>query len=348
MRSASLARFANEFARLIREPCAPVDDRRCASRRSTVLTDFARRVIGPSHDCARKEYNPNIILPVPTESGATMCSEGFWGQSVVRFVFLDEGGISKHEPYLVVAGVFVHGDLELVPLERELDRLVRKHIPEEHQVGFVFHAKDIWSGTGKIFGDREKWPLNKRLRILRDLTRIPRKLDLPIVHMAMRRSEIKFDTEPKSAHDFIVSSHALVFSACTLEIETYMRMLYPSEVAQLVAEDNADARAAMKGVHALFIDPRRADPKEPIVPNNILPLRHIRGSVHFADKNESGPLQLADLCAFLIRGHLSGHPHNAPFYNRLRSMMLKWPAGERHMSPPFTVSPPYVPWKLSS
>ena len=58
----------------------------------------------------------------------------------MRFVFLDEGGISQHEPFVVVAGVIVHGDEQLIPLEKKLDRLIRKHIPEEQQPGFVFHA----------------------------------------------------------------------------------------------------------------------------------------------------------------------------------------------------------------
>jgi hypothetical protein len=56
----------------------------------------------------------------------------------VRFVFLDEGGISQREPFAVVAGVVVHGDKQLIPLELEIQRLVRKHIPQEHQDGFVF------------------------------------------------------------------------------------------------------------------------------------------------------------------------------------------------------------------
>jgi hypothetical protein len=55
------------------------------------------------------------------------------GRKVVRFVFTDEGGISRDEPFVVVAGVFVHGDDQPVPLENELERLVQKHIPKENQ-----------------------------------------------------------------------------------------------------------------------------------------------------------------------------------------------------------------------
>jgi Protein of unknown function (DUF3800) len=61
----------------------------------------------------------------------------------VRFVFTDEGGISRHEPWVVVAGVFVHGDEQLIPLENELEQLIQKHIPKEHQRDFVFHATNL-------------------------------------------------------------------------------------------------------------------------------------------------------------------------------------------------------------
>jgi hypothetical protein len=177
----------------------------------------------------------------------------------LRFVFLDEGGISKHEPFAVVAGVIVHGDEQLVPLEREIHKLVLKHIPAEQQDGFVFHATDIWSGTGKIFGDRDRWTFDRRMIVLRDLARI--------------------------------------------------------------------------------------------IPNNRLPLKHIRTSIHFADKTESAPLQLADLCAFLIRGRLARRPQherlNSRLYGRLKSMMVMFASGdENYYGPIITARPPYVAEQL--
>ena len=116
----------------------------------------------------------------------------------MRFVFLDEGGISSHEPVAVVAGVVVQADEQLIPLERALERLKRKHIPEEHWDDFVFHAKEIWSGTGKIFGDRDAWTLDRRLFILRDLIRVIKKLDLPVVHEAYSREGATVAAAPTS------------------------------------------------------------------------------------------------------------------------------------------------------
>ncbi len=245
---------------------------------------------------------------------------------------------------MVVAGVVVHADDKLIPLERELDRLVRKHIPKQQQSGFVFHAKEIWSGTGKVFGDRERWTLDSRLLILRDLARLPRRLDIPIVHEAFKRKALLDDHPPEkevpSAHEVSVAAHAVAFASCTLRIEQFMRAYYPLEVAQIVAEDNDQVRKMLKGVHDGFRFPEKSPG---IWPNNILPLRSIRGSVHFASKDKSGPLQLADLCAFVIRGYLSGHPRSGRLYNRLKSMMfMSARKDENYCGPKITAHPPYV------
>jgi hypothetical protein len=186
-----------------------------------------------------------------TDNAQDSHADLLWSHKVVRFVFLDEGGISQHEPFVVVAGVIVHGDEQLIPLEKELDRLIRKHIPPEQQPGFVFHAKDIWSGIGKIFGDRDKWTLDRRLLILRDLARIPRRLDIPIVHESYERKKLLEDhPNPQhiaTAHEISVAAHAVTFASCILRIEQYMREFYPTEVAQIVAEDNDQARKMLKG-----------------------------------------------------------------------------------------------------
>jgi hypothetical protein len=253
------------------------------------------------------------------------------GQSVVRFVFVDEGGISRDEPFAVVAAVFVHGDTQLVRLETELDRLKRKHIPEEYRRDFFFHAKDIWSGN-KIFKDRDVWPLHKRLKILHDLARLPGKLDIPIVWEAVERSKFDLIDEVRKAgreptpFEILVAVHSLAFCACTLRIEQFMRAIWKDEVAQMVVEDNDQVRTFLKSTHEVFRDPSKAEQR--LLPNNILPLRKVRGSLHFASKAESGPLQLADICAFIIRGHLARHPHNPPLYKRVKRKLLMLPGSE--------------------
>lgn len=245
----------------------------------------------------------------------------------MRFAFLDEGGISRHEPRVVVAGVFVHGDKQLVPLERALDAIVRKHIPEKDWDGFVLHAKDVWGG-GKYFSDRDRWPVEKRARILDDLVSIPSQLNIPVVFNWVDRANIAARHNVDglmSQRDFDVSCHAVAFAGCMLRIEEFMRRVWKDEIAQVVAEDNPDARSTIRGVVDLFKHPSRM--LRPLVGHSdVLPLERIRGSVQFANKSESRSLQLADACAFLIRRRLYKHDANsARFYDKLKPWMLVLP-----------------------
>jgi hypothetical protein len=245
----------------------------------------------------------------------------------MRFTFLDEGGISQYEPRVVVAGVFVDGDKQLIRLEQALDAIVRKHIPEKDWDGFVLHAKDIWGG-GKYFNDRDRWPIEKRAKILDDLVAIPSRLEIPVIFNWVDRADIATRHNAEGLmpqRDFDVSCHAVAFAGCMLKIEEFMRRVWVNEIAQVVAEDNPEARSTIKGVVELFKQPTRM--LRPLIGHSdVLPLERIRGSVQFASKSESRPLQLADACAFLIRRRLYKHDNNsARFYNKLKPWMLVLP-----------------------
>jgi hypothetical protein len=57
----------------------------------------------------------------------------------------------------------------------------------------------------------------------------------------------------------------------------------------------------------------------------IFPLKKIRDTLHFAKKDESRHLQLADLCSFVTRGHLTKHPHNPRFFEPLKGNFILSP-----------------------
>ena len=240
---------------------------------------------------------------------------------------MDEAGTSKHDPYVVVAGIVVHGDEQLIPLEEHFELLVEKHIPKSDHAGFVFHMKDIWTGT-KYYKDRETWPIERRIAIMEDLVAIPGRFDLPIAFGFVRRADF-VKRHPQIADDtrsIDISSHAVVFSACTFVIDRLMREVWPTEIVQLVAEDHEHARATIREVHALFRDQDRILREE--LTDEMLPLRRIRNSILFANKQESRPLQAADACAFFIRGHLRAHPEAERFYETLKEQMIVLPKGE--------------------
>src|SRR4051794_26608716 len=102
------------------------------------------------------------------------------GNRLVRVAYLDEAGVSNpnHEPFLVVGGIIIDADRQMIAIEDRIDEICSDHIPEEDREGFVFHATELWSG-GSYF-DRKTWPREKRHQISMDIISIPRDFDIPI------------------------------------------------------------------------------------------------------------------------------------------------------------------------
>jgi hypothetical protein len=243
----------------------------------------------------------------------------------MKLVYQDEGGTAPHEPYLVVAGVIVDGDRQLVAIENHLDILLQKHIPEEDRDGFIFHATDIWSGK-KYFSDRERWPFERRLEILGDLARIPGHFDVPVAWGFIEKAKFP-DLKMAIAFDAAgidVARHIMAFTDCSLVVEYFMRECTKNEIALIIAEDRDIVRQAVKEAIALYRSPAELkawglDKKQ------LLPFRHIRDTVHFAKKPESRHLQLADACTFVIKGHLTNQVRGDSFYAELKKMLLVHP-----------------------
>jgi hypothetical protein len=56
----------------------------------------------------------------------------------MRLIYLDEAGVSKHEPIAVVAGAIINADRSLIAIEDYLDSLIEKHIPALTALGSCF------------------------------------------------------------------------------------------------------------------------------------------------------------------------------------------------------------------
>lgn len=249
------------------------------------------------------------------------------GRRLVRVVYLDESGTSRKEPLAVVAGVVVDGDSQMIDVEEHLERLVRKHIPEKDRGGFFFHATNIWSAT-KYFKNRDEWPLDRRLEILHDLVEIPQEFDLPIVFGDCPRNELitipSGVTMDESGRDVVV--HSVAFFQCVCLVEKIMREIWPDEVALLIAEDRPIVKEKLRQTQAWAQN--RTLPRRGVDHQEYLPLRHIRDTVHWAGKRQSPLLQLADICAFFIRGHLINRSYNKPLYSKLYPMMVAHPKAD--------------------
>src|SRR5437899_1744928 len=103
----------------------------------------------------------------PAEPAWKLTTSGFYSISGVpvegqklRHLFLDESGTSG-ESTLVVAGALFDVDKQYWPVQDYLQELLNKYVPKEHHRGFVFHACDLYHGTGKTIFDRRAFPLNQ-------------------------------------------------------------------------------------------------------------------------------------------------------------------------------------------
>jgi hypothetical protein len=108
----------------------------------------------------------------------------------MRMVYLDEAGISNpaHEPHVVVAGVIIHADRQWKAVELHLNDMADRYVPGDRRAGFVFHAKDLFHGSGAF--PRNQWSREKRWEILDELIAIPEQLDLAVVPGYVERAAL--------------------------------------------------------------------------------------------------------------------------------------------------------------
>ena len=250
----------------------------------------------------------------------------------MRMTYLDEGGISYREPFFVVAGAIIHYDDQLVPLLRELQRVVGEHIPEPDHDEFEFHATDIFSGTG-YFKDRKEWPWERRIPILVDLLKIPVKLDIPCTVGFADKEYLRGLPEtrhpsgnPLSEHDFSIYGHAIAFHVCALNVEKTMRYCFPSENTMLIAANRDDMRLIINETHSL--NRRGKALQDEGLVDDHLPLQRIQEAVYFNTPSGAPALQLADAIAFINRGYLSQQPRALPLYEIIRPVMTAHPKDE--------------------
>jgi len=224
------------------------------------------------------------------------------GEKLVRLVFIDEAGLShpQQEPFVVVIGVLVNGDSALNAVENQLQRIRGRH----PQLGndFVFHAFELFGGSGKTFGDRSAWPLDKRLAIADEILSIPKKFALPLALGFVKRAEFAktFAANEFGTKDETVAAHVLAFAECSVFVEQWMRLNASNENCVLVVENNDRARSLIRDIHQFHqSDPTRELLKD--LGKGFFPFRKIRQDPLFQEKRPSSALIVADFCAYVSK-----------------------------------------------
>jgi len=218
------------------------------------------------------------------------------GDRLVRFIYIDEAGISAPEPVTVVCGIIVDADKQWAAINQKRNDLVQKHVREECRDGFVFHGKELIGG-GKVF-PRAKYTLDQRIEIHADVASAPRKMGLCMAIGYARRGAAYL--EDRSDFRNAEVDHIIAFMQCIAVADWYIKRHHPGEVAMIIAENNDRMKGALRRLPRLLSDEKYTrDFRHPL--SLLLPLSTIAGPVHFAEKSEEPCLQFADACAFAVR-----------------------------------------------
>ena len=230
-------------------------------------------------------------------------------------VYVDEAGISnlKDEPFVVVAGIIVHVDHQSLAVEKYLATMIEQHIHPDHREGFVFHAKDLFHGSGAFM--RDDWPKDVRWEILRELVSVPAKFGMPIVAGAMER--------PSKDHRITQNAHAAALLRCVLRVQSWMRQNTSAEERAVIVSEANDAGRLIRDTYRFIRNPNNV-PAEGLVAKE-LPLDRIVDTPYLAEKADAPALQIADACAFSLKRKLMMKPAADFFFAEMQPVLTVKP-----------------------
>lgn len=246
---------------------------------------------------------------------AALCHPGagrapLLGHNLVRLVYLDEAGADWKAPVFCVSGVLVHGDREWPEVDRRIIEVINRYIPPQDRDGFVFHATDIFHGSRYFDRRKPEWESRTlRLSILADLAAIIDHLHLPVVLGTYEKetfgSGALLEPSPSLKANLL---HSAAVSDCLIRADQWLARWAPDELATVIHEDGPAAKPLIKKVVRMLRNTTELDRAGPegMKESLGLPLKRIIDTVHFAEKADARPLQLADLCAFVAGRALKG------------------------------------------
>lgn len=244
------------------------------------------------------------------------------GSALVRYLYVDEAGISAKEPVTVVVGIIVHADKQWRLAESNLKQVLEA-VPEQHRPGFIFHATAVWSDM-KL---REGWGMDERLSLLHAVMSLPRQLNMPLaVGIVRREAKQPQNLSPKISP--IQFQHLMAFYLCVSRADKYVRDYgEPEEVMTVISEDtdiHRTLRVVVKKTNPLTLLPDAISPTQAeqasgvIEQDGVFMVVRVIDSVHFVAKEGGLLLQIVDACAFGFRRYFSGQSHGEDF---VRSML---------------------------
>lgn len=246
----------------------------------------------------------------------------------MRIAYLDEAGIAgpPQEPIVVVAGVIVHAEEQLLAIEARLREIVAAHLPEKDREGFILHCIELFSG-GKTL-KREEWDRERRWKIIDDLVQVPKQFNLPVIFSYVDLEVLKKRRPHLDKRELIIAGQTISAMNCVCGIERYIREKTPEkELGIVIYENNDTARNAVRDMHNYMRDPKLIVGDVPNPMARILPLTRVVEAATFAEKSESSLLQLADICAFVIKRRMMCKLDSERWIQHIGKQLIADPAG---------------------
>jgi hypothetical protein len=250
------------------------------------------------------------------------------GDRLVRFAHLDEAGTSAREPYAIVAGVVSQPDLQWRALQQYLSDMADDLVPSDLRKGIVFHAKDLWHGSGQF--PRDRFSRDLRVRILTELANIPVNFDIPVIVNGTKKADLP-ETQNKNA-----VAYSIAFGMAVIGVEHVMRAFCEAdEVAMVIAEDLPSMRQHAKWGFQRLMEPEHWDQTQ----NKLLPVTRVAETPQFAEKTDSSILQVADLVAFVTCRRLNDKEDVQFLLDKFKDNIVTWPGWASYLPRPRPTAP---------
>jgi hypothetical protein len=231
----------------------------------------------------------------------------------MRLVYVDEAGIGDHkqEPIAVAAAVMVEADRQWPAIVERLNAIAEKHIHMEDRDGFIFHASDLFHEGKKI--NREKYSPKARLAILAELCLVLIDFSIPIYIAPGLKTVTEDDGSDRKISGNAAATAAIMLA--TSVADSYIRIHYPGERSVIVIEDNSQNRRSLKEFHNRFAKAKVTDGRKGF--------ETLIDTVHFAAKSEAPLLQLADICACVMKRRMMGAKGHETFSDPLMHLVFE-------------------------
>lgn len=250
-------------------------------------------------------------------------------------VYLDESGIGniEHEKHVVVAGVIIQAE-QYKAVQKRIEEVRDKYVPERHRKGFVFHANELYQGMEKKIS-RDEFPLEQRRNALEELISILSEFHIPVVQGWHERAHVTKQHPELNSKKAVVLAQAIASTQCLATVEHFTRTYaLQTSLALLIYENNDQCKTTVKVMQKQFQDPENlkklASPKDYERASKVIPLQRVIDTAHFAEKSEAPMLQLADVCAYFINRRIMGRPDSMRFLKHIMNQLTsnahsRWP-----------------------